>query len=158
MTVTTDDETIRVRFAPLDDARASTGGRRARYRIGDGPWETLTFAWDGSATYLALSCGTYAFRNVAHDPPVSAAASAGDGFLRAPMSGKIVAVHARAGQTAAAGSALVVLEAMKMEHVLSLPVDVSVRHVGVSEGAQANANDVLVEYDPIVERAEGKRR
>ena len=37
------------------------------------------------------------------------------------MNGRVVAVNAKAGEMAEAGRALVVLEAMKMEHALSVP-------------------------------------
>ena len=53
--------------------------------------------------------------------PRAALPAASDGRLVAPMNGRVVAVNAKAGDTAEAGRALVVLEAMKMEHTLSVP-------------------------------------
>ena len=65
--------------------------------------------------------------------------AAGDGRLVAPMNGRVVAVNARAGERAEAGRALVVLEAMKMEHVLSVPAAARVKAVHVAAGAQVVA-------------------
>jgi 3-methylcrotonyl-CoA carboxylase alpha subunit len=47
--------------------------------------------------------------------------SAGAGGFRAPMPGKVAAVLVQTGQTVDAGDALVVLEAMKMEHTIAAP-------------------------------------
>jgi len=141
--VTVAGEEFRIEF-PRDGA-AFEGD--VRYRVGDGPWKHATYARNADTTYLELDGRTHAFRNVAREPERSANEGAGDGFLRAPMSGRIVRIGASAGERASAGSALVVLEAMKMEHVLSLPIDVLVRTVIAADGAQVHTNDVLVEYE-----------
>jgi 3-methylcrotonyl-CoA carboxylase alpha subunit len=39
------------------------------------------------------------------------------------MPGKLIALHARAGETVRRGQALAVMEAMKMEHTISAPGD-----------------------------------
>ena len=72
---------------------------------------------------------------------------AGDGRLVAPMNGRVVAVNAQAGDTAEAGRALVVLEAMKMEHVLSAPASARVKAVHVAAGAQVSPGQLLVELE-----------
>ncbi len=48
-------------------------------------------------------------------------ATAGDNSLSAPMNGTIVTLLADAGSTVAAGDALLVMEAMKMEHTIRAP-------------------------------------
>jgi geranyl-CoA carboxylase alpha subunit len=160
------DETreARVAAAGIDACSVTVGGEEflvefpsdattfvgdVRYRVGAGPWTHAAYARTAGTTYLDLGGRTYAFRNVASEPERSASEAVGDGFLRAPMSGRIVRVGASPGDRASAGSALVVLEAMKMEHVLSLPIDVALRAVIAVEGAQVHANDVLLEYDAI---------
>jgi 3-methylcrotonyl-CoA carboxylase alpha subunit len=45
------------------------------------------------------------------------------GRLTAPMPGKLIALHVKAGDTVKAGQALAVMEAMKMEHTLTSPRD-----------------------------------
>jgi geranyl-CoA carboxylase alpha subunit len=74
--------------------------------------------------------------------------SASDGRLIAPMNGRVVAVNAKAGETIAAGKALVVLEAMKMEHGLDFPFDLKVKAVHVKAGAQVAPGNLLVEFEP----------
>jgi propionyl-CoA carboxylase alpha chain len=61
------------------------------------------------------------------------------GGLSAPMPGRILAVAVEPGQEVVAGQTLIVMEAMKMEHVIAAPCD------GV-------VNEVLVRPDQQVER------
>ncbi len=60
----------------------------------------------------------------------------GDGVIRAPMPGRIVAVAVAAGAAVTAGQTLIVLEAMKMEHALVAPAQGEVTEVMVSQGDQ----------------------
>ena len=57
------------------------------------------------------------------DNPLDAAADeqAYGGRMTAPMPGKVVKVHVSPGQDVADGAALIVLEAMKMEHTIAAP-------------------------------------
>ena len=50
-------------------------------------------------------------------------AHAGDAELLSPMPGAVVAVGVTDGAEVATGSVVVTVEAMKMEHALSAPVD-----------------------------------
>jgi 3-methylcrotonyl-CoA carboxylase alpha subunit len=68
----------------------------------------------------------------------------GAGQLIAPMPGRVVTLSARLGDRVEAGQALVVLEAMKMEHTLKAPAPGTVDHVGAREGAQVEEGTVLV--------------
>ena len=72
-------------------------------------------------------------------------AGAGAGLIRAPMAGRIVALHVAAGQTVAKDTPLVVLEAMKMEHPAIAPMAATVSRVCVEIGAQVAAGALLVE-------------
>ncbi len=69
-------------------------------------------------------------------------AVAGGGRLLAPMPGAVAAVHVAEGDSVTAGMALVVVEAMKMEHAIVAPHDGIVGHVRcavgdlVAEGAE----------------------
>ncbi len=81
-------------------------------------------------------------------PAEPARAPSGDGVLRAPFAGTVVAVEVAAGEPVAAGAATVVLEAMKMEHVLSAPVAGSVAVVRVAQGQPVAAGEVLLEVTP----------
>ncbi|MEO6463437.1 MAG: biotin/lipoyl-containing protein, partial [Candidatus Eisenbacteria bacterium] len=52
------------------------------------------------------------------------------------------------GDTVEAGRALVVLEAMKMEHTLPAPVALRVNAVHVAQGEQVAPGQLLVEFEP----------
>jgi 3-methylcrotonyl-CoA carboxylase alpha subunit len=72
----------------------------------------------------------------------------GDGTVTAPMNGRIVAVLVKPGQHVAKGTRLAVMEAMKMEHNLTAPIEGTVTEVATT-GAQviAGAPVVRVEAD-----------
>jgi len=76
-----------------------------------------------------------------------AGGAASDGGLRAPMPGKIVAAHAKAGDTVVKGQPIVVLEAMKMEHALTAPFDGVVAEFNVSVGDQVVDGAVLAKIE-----------
>ncbi len=71
--------------------------------------------------------------------------AAGGDNLRAPMPGLVKLVRAEAGQSVTKGQALLVLEAMKMEHTISAPHDGEIAEI-VAEGAQVTDGTVLVRY------------
>ncbi len=71
------------------------------------------------------------------------------GGLTAPMNGSIVRVLVEAGQQVEAGTALVVLEAMKMEHSIRAPHTGTVKALYCSEGEMVSEGAVLVELEEI---------
>lgn len=73
---------------------------------------------------------------------------AGGGVLRAPMPGMVVRVTVEPGQTVAAGTGMVVLEAMKMENELRAPGPATVKAVKVQPGQAVEKGQVLVELEP----------
>ncbi|HEY3684556.1 MAG TPA: carboxyl transferase domain-containing protein [Streptosporangiaceae bacterium] len=64
--------------------------------------------------------------------------------VRAPLSGTVVTVAATPGRAVRAGETLVVLEAMKMEHVLAAPVAGTVTEVRAVPGVTLDEGDVTV--------------
>ena len=69
----------------------------------------------------------------------------------APMPGQIKVVNKIAGDSVGAGEALLVLEAMKMEHTLTAPRDGIIAEVMASVGDQVEGGAVLlglVEEEP----------
>ena len=67
-----------------------------------------------------------------------------NGGLTAPMNGSIVRVLVEAGQPVEAGTALVVLEAMKMEHSIRAPHAGTVKALYCGEGEMVSEGAVLV--------------
>jgi acetyl-CoA/propionyl-CoA carboxylase biotin carboxyl carrier protein len=95
---------------------------------------TLTVTYDGLRTeYVAAASNgriwlAGAGRTLAIDEAPEAAVRpddelGGDAELVSPMPGSVVAVGIEDGGTAAAGTVVVTVEAMKMEHALTAPVD-----------------------------------
>jgi biotin carboxyl carrier protein len=85
-------------------------------------------------------------RRVARAPVPSPAAVAPTREHRvvAPMPGKIMALHVGPGDRVTSGTALLVLEAMKMENDLLSSVDGAVQAVLVRAGAMVSTGDVLL--------------
>jgi geranyl-CoA carboxylase alpha subunit len=79
--------------------------------------------------------------------PAAGAAAGAANELRAPFNGKVIAVKARAGETVARGDTLLVLESMKLEHVLGAARDGVVKAVHVEAGQQAATSQVLVTFE-----------
>ena len=76
----------------------------------------------------------------------SADDEAAEGGLRSPMPGRVVVLHARAGERVKRGAPLLAIEAMKMEHVITAPADGVVEAVHVTEGAQVAEGVTLVDF------------
>ena len=110
--------------------------------------ETVTFRIEDEILHLARAGQSFILRNATHALPARRDATAGDGRLIAPMNGRVVAVNAKVGDIAEAGKSLVVLEAMKMEHALSMPRSARVNAVHVAQGAQVAPGDLLLELEP----------
>ncbi|MFO1090157.1 MAG: biotin carboxylase N-terminal domain-containing protein [Hyphomicrobiales bacterium] len=69
----------------------------------------------------------------------------GETTVRAPMPGKLSRLLVRPGQAVAAGDRLAILEAMKMEHLLTAAVDGTVERIEAREGEQVEEGRVLME-------------
>ena len=69
------------------------------------------------------------------------------GHVAAPMPGKLIAVHVIEGDEVAKGDALMVLEAMKMEHVIRAPDDgvIGALHFGQGDHVEEGADLLLFE-------------
>jgi 3-methylcrotonyl-CoA carboxylase alpha subunit len=74
------------------------------------------------------------------------AADAGDD-VKAPLPGKIVGLNAKLGAAVKKGEALLVLEAMKMEHTLKAPRDGVIAALDAALGAQVKEGAVLVKLE-----------
>jgi propionyl-CoA carboxylase alpha chain len=69
------------------------------------------------------------------------------GGYSAPIVGNIAAVNVEPGQRVSAGQVLIVLEAMKMEHLITCSQDGTVAQVLVVAGEQVEAGQVLLVVD-----------
>ncbi len=101
--------------------------------------------WSNNPAHRSRGSESFFQRNASRGP---AQRGAGDGRLLAPMNGRVAAVNVKAGETIAAGKALVVLEAMKMEHGLDFPFALKIKAVHVKAGAQVAPGNLLIEFEP----------
>jgi 3-methylcrotonyl-CoA carboxylase alpha subunit len=69
-----------------------------------------------------------------------------DARLTALMPGRVVKVMAKAGETVKKGQALMILEAMKMEHTIVSPRDGIVQRVAFAENQLVPADAVLIAF------------
>ncbi|MGW1023955.1 acetyl/propionyl/methylcrotonyl-CoA carboxylase subunit alpha [Streptomyces sp. NPDC002577] len=86
-----------------------------------------------------------------HDPVAAAltgAALSGADSLTAPMPGTVTVVKVSVGDEVTAGQSLLVVEAMKMEHVISAPHAGTVRELDVVPGSTVAMDQVLAVVDP----------
>ena len=118
----------------------------------DGQPTRLRFARDEGGDLLVGWRGE-AYR-LARPAPLSAdsAARAGGGHdgasLTAPMPGTLVRVLVGEGEAVREGQALLILEAMKMEHTVVAPYAGTVRRLPFGQGSSVAGGASLVELDP----------
>ncbi|MEV1078640.1 biotin carboxylase N-terminal domain-containing protein [Streptomyces sp. NPDC050211] len=92
-----------------------------------------------------------------HDPVAASltrAAHSGADSLTAPMPGTVTVVKVAVGDEVAAGQSLLVVEAMKMEHVISAPHAGTVAELDVAPGTTVAMDQVLAVVAPHEEAEE----
>jgi acetyl-CoA/propionyl-CoA carboxylase biotin carboxyl carrier protein len=105
-------------------------------------------AVDGAAVWLGRDGHSWELHE---QQPLDAARSreqGAAGAVPAPMPGTIIAVDVAEGQQVTAGARLLVLEAMKMEHVLTAPIDGVVRDLRARPGTTVERHAVLLVVEP----------
>jgi 3-methylcrotonyl-CoA carboxylase alpha subunit len=155
-------ETRRLALVPEDDDRWLVRAGERTYRVqahrrdggidllADGRYLTFDVACAANGVYLTAGGASYHF-DLAEPPRASATlrghGAPGSAGLEAPMPGVLVKVHVREGQAVTTHQPLVVLEAMKMEHVIAAPTAGVVRKLPFAPGALVPAGATLVELD-----------
>jgi len=127
-------------------------GTRLSLRLGDGTQERRLAAdvtRDGDDLHVFLG-GRHVTLTLV-DVIAHAGEEAAEGRMTAPMPGKVIAVHVRAGERVAKGAALLVMEAMKMEHSIVAPADGTVEEVLYGVGEQVTEGAALVAFAPAVQ-------
>ncbi|MER7750990.1 biotin carboxylase N-terminal domain-containing protein [Kitasatospora sp. NPDC097643] len=142
---------------PVHRARATRSGDRLHVTV-DGLQTTFTLAVDatpglpaGPVTWLGIEGDAWPLH--AYDPVVESTGGAGahHGALTAPMPGTVTVVKTTAGETVRKGQPLLVLEAMKMEHVIAAPHDGVVTELRATAGATVAMEELLVVVAPAEE-------
>jgi 3-methylcrotonyl-CoA carboxylase alpha subunit len=97
---------------------------------------------DGQSLEFAMASAPTVDEAVRH---ASSAAGEGASLLTAPMPGRVIAVRVAEGAAVTAHQAVVVIEAMKMEHAVVAPTDGTLVRLTVGEGEQVERGQVLGE-------------
>ncbi len=67
--------------------------------------------------------------------------------VKAPMPGLILDIHVKVGQEVKENDSLLILEAMKMENVLTSPRDGVITAIRVEKGDAVDKNKLLIEFE-----------
>ena len=127
--------TVAVRAATTDEATIEVGDRHHRFEI----------SRYGADRHVDSEIGPAHLVELPRFP--ERATGEARGSLHAPMPGKVIRVEVEVGATVEEGQALVVMEAMKMEHTLRSPHHGRVSQVSCAPGDQVEAEAVLVIVD-----------
>jgi propionyl-CoA carboxylase alpha chain len=134
--------TVRVAWRTDPELGLELDGLVHRFRVAPSAPEADESGGDGRRIWVHDGATAFALDELPRFPRRIAALAAGD--TSAPMPGRVVRLLAEVGQRVAAGQALVVLEAMKMEHTVSSPRAGTVARLLVAEGDQVLAGAPLV--------------
>ncbi|MGB0682997.1 MAG: biotin carboxylase N-terminal domain-containing protein [Magnetovibrionaceae bacterium] len=104
-------------------------------------------AVDRDGFRLVLDDGRTSYILVLDDPTSHVMEERGGGELAAPMPGRVVALSVDAGTPVEAGTTLLVLEAMKMEHAIKAPADGQVAEFLYHPGDQVEEGADLILFD-----------
>ncbi len=127
-----------------EDFTVLTAGKANLRVAGDGGTVSIACVLDQATVYASVAGHqTVVTDKTLASPERGSPATAGS--IRAPMAGRIVALHVAVGQAVTKGTPLVVLEAMKMEHPSAAPMDALVARVCTEQGAQVAAGSLLIE-------------
>ena len=141
-----------------DGFKVSVGGRTLEVSARRAPDGTLI---------IVMPDGTHVLASVSLDPQhagvrwvsvgeqtfvLKEAESSSDGAddhagLEAPMPGKVLSVDVSPGDEVRAGSVLMVVEAMKMEHAIKAPADGKVLGVSAAPGDMVSPGSPLVDFE-----------
>ncbi|MCX5271496.1 ATP-binding protein [Streptomyces virginiae] len=154
--------------SPAIEARGPghSPGAPARGRVLTRTPDTVTIELDGVThrfSHAASPEGTWLGRDAdswhvqTYDPVVANLSGAGHGganTLAAPMPGTVTVVKVAVGDKVAAGQSLLVVEAMKMEHVISAPHAGTVTELDVTPGSTVAMDQILAVVTPDEETGE----
>jgi acetyl-CoA/propionyl-CoA carboxylase, biotin carboxylase, biotin carboxyl carrier protein len=126
-----------------DALTVTLAGLRARYRVADSAHQI----------WLAGDDGVTVVEEVREAPVRPDDEHAGDAELVSPMPGSVVAIGVQDGAQLEAGTVVVTVEAMKMEHALAAPVD-GVVELFVAVGDQVKVGQQLARITVATEEVQ----
>jgi acetyl-CoA/propionyl-CoA carboxylase biotin carboxyl carrier protein len=114
----------------------------------DGITRRYTCAAGGAVVWLGRDGHSWELREQQFVDAARPSEPSADGVVRAPMPGTVTVVDAVEGQQVSAGARLLVLEAMKMEHVLTAPIGGVVRELPARPGGTVERDAVVAVVEP----------
>ncbi|MFO1465121.1 MAG: biotin carboxylase N-terminal domain-containing protein [Steroidobacteraceae bacterium] len=111
----------------------------------DGRRRTLHIVRQGAALHLFEPGRHVVAHRVLPEDSLESHAGEDEGSLVTPLPGTVVAVHVKVNDEVKRGTALVTVEAMKMEHTLTAPHDGRIARIAQSVGDRVAEGTVLVE-------------
>jgi acetyl-CoA/propionyl-CoA carboxylase biotin carboxyl carrier protein len=127
-------------------ARAVRDGDRLTVTL-DGLTLSYFLVHEGGTVWLAADGQVAALREQERLAS-SAGSAAADGEVTSPMPGTVTVVQATVGDEVSAGTPLLVVEAMKMEHVLTAPIAGTVTELGVTAGQSVRLDERVAVVTP----------
>ena len=115
----------------------------------DGVTRGYAAALNGDTLWLSRDGHAWAVREQVPLDAAAAKITGSAGPVVSPMPGTVTVVEVAEDQAVTAGQRLVVVEAMKMEHVLVAPVDGTVRDLRAKPGATVARDAVLLVVEPV---------
>ncbi|MCW2582577.1 MAG: Methylcrotonoyl-CoA carboxylase [Klenkia sp.] len=137
---TRDGWRVRVGDTALDVGAVQVTSERVLLTVG-GVRRSLAVHRVGEEVFVDGPAGSTTFTEVPRFPVPGS--QAGEGSLLAPMPGTVVRVAVAEGDTVTAGQTVLVLEAMKMEHVVAAPTDGVVGELHAVAGETVDTGAVL---------------
>jgi acetyl-CoA/propionyl-CoA carboxylase biotin carboxyl carrier protein len=133
-------------------ARALRDGDRITVSL-DGLTASYFLVHEGGTVWLAADGRVTALREQERLSS-SAGAVTGNGVVTSPMPGTVTVVQVSVGDEVTAGTPLLVVEAMKMEHVLTAPVAGTVTELGVTAGQSVRLDERVALVTPAASAPE----
>ncbi len=121
--------------AGLDTGALTLGERTLR----------IDYAFAGDVCHYAVDGEEHTLADTTYARPQREENGSASGRVTAPMNGRVAALHVAVGERVRVGQALIVIEAMKMEHSMACPRDGVVLAVLVEAGEQVAPGRVVIE-------------
>jgi biotin carboxyl carrier protein len=146
--------TLRVYAGPRGATRVEAAGEEAELVVAradgafqltqDGRSRKAVLARNGAQVWVRDEGRNWDFEDISFEPAIKIETDS-DGKVRAAMNGRVASLDVAIGDRVTRGQTLLVLEAMKMEHVHVASIDGIVEAIHVAEGDQVEAHRVVVE-------------
>jgi 3-methylcrotonyl-CoA carboxylase alpha subunit/geranyl-CoA carboxylase alpha subunit len=133
------------------EARVQRSGDQLHIALNGKHWQAHAVACTGAIQrwHVQLQgpeCFELWLTDQSHSAPSTGASAQAAQSLRAPFNGKLIALHVQEGQSVKQGDAVLVIESMKLEHILCAPRDAVGHSLSASVGQQVGPGQVLVQW------------